>query len=55
MPDDVIAQVRSADWTEDNKTFSLMLDTEDGKTIFVWVTPGERLVISVYDADGQPL
>jgi hypothetical protein len=52
VPDDIVGEVRSADYCEDGKTFSLMIDTQDGKTIFVWATPGEPLSISVYGIDG---
>lgn len=49
VPDNVISRVHSADYIEDGKTFWLMLDTEDGKTIIVSAEPGKPLGISVHE------
>jgi hypothetical protein len=49
IPDVEIAGVHSADYCEDGKTFHLMLDTVDRRTLVVAATPGEPLRVGFVD------
>lgn len=47
LPEEVVAEVHSADYAEDGKTFVLMLHTADGRTMIVTAEPGKPIGISV--------